>query len=31
VLSDDPGKAWAERFFLLYTPVWIARRRRRDG
>lgn len=23
-LSDDPGKAWAERFFLLYTPVWIA-------
>lgn len=23
-LSDDPGKAWAERFFLLWTPVWIA-------
>ena len=23
-LSEDPGKAWAERFFLLYTPVWIA-------
>ncbi len=23
-LSADPGKAWAERFFLLYTPVWIA-------
>ena len=23
-LSDDPGKAWAERFFLLYSPVWIA-------
>ncbi len=23
-LSDDPGKAWAERFFLGYTPVWIA-------
>lgn len=22
-LSADPGKAWAERFFLLYTPVWI--------
>lgn len=22
-LSDDPGKAWAERFFLLYSPVWI--------
>lgn len=22
-LSDDPGKAWAERFFLLYTPVWM--------
>ncbi len=22
--SADPGKAWAERFFLLYTPVWIA-------
>ncbi len=21
--SADPGKAWAERFFLLYTPVWI--------
>ncbi|MBA3549654.1 MAG: hypothetical protein H0T76_24515 [Nannocystis sp.] len=21
--SDDPGKAWAERFFLIYTPVWI--------
>ena len=23
-LSADPGKAWAERFFLLYSPVWIA-------
>lgn len=23
-LSDNPGKAHAERFFLLYTPVWIA-------
>jgi cycloeucalenol cycloisomerase len=22
--SADPGKAWAERFFLLYSPVWIA-------
>jgi cycloeucalenol cycloisomerase len=21
--SADPGKAWAERFFLLYSPVWI--------
>lgn len=23
-LSPDPSKAWAERFFLLYSPVWIA-------
>lgn len=23
-LAADPGKAWAERFFLLYSPVWIA-------
>lgn len=22
--SADPGKAWAERFFLLYSPAWIA-------
>ena len=22
--SADPGQAWAERFFLLYSPVWIA-------
>ncbi len=22
--APDPGKAWAERFFLLYSPVWIA-------
>ncbi|HEY8378862.1 MAG TPA: hypothetical protein VIK91_20360 [Nannocystis sp.] len=22
--SSDPGQAWAERFFLLYSPVWIA-------
>lgn len=22
--AADPGKAWAERFFLLYSPVWIA-------
>ncbi len=21
--APDPGKAWAERFFLLYSPVWI--------
>lgn len=23
-LAADPGKAWAERFFLLYSPIWIA-------
>jgi cycloeucalenol cycloisomerase len=23
-LSSDPGKAWAEKFFLLYSPVWMA-------
>lgn len=23
-LSADPGNAWAERFFLAYSPVWIA-------
>lgn len=22
--SDNPSKAWAERFFLAYTPFWIA-------
>lgn len=22
--ATDPGQAWAERFFLLYSPVWIA-------
>ena len=22
--SSNPGKAWAERFFLLYSPVWMA-------
>lgn len=22
--APDPGKAWAERFFLFYSPVWIA-------
>lgn len=22
--SADPGQAWAERFFLLYSPIWIA-------
>ena len=22
--SDNPDKAWAERFFLLYIPVWFA-------
>jgi cycloeucalenol cycloisomerase len=22
--AADPGKAWAERFFLLYSPIWIA-------
>jgi len=21
--SANPGKAWGERFYLLYTPVWI--------
>jgi cycloeucalenol cycloisomerase len=21
--SGDPGKAWAEKFFLLYSPVWM--------
>lgn len=21
--AADPGKAWAERFFLLYSPIWI--------
>src|SRR5690606_13155161 len=23
-LSSDPGKAAAERFYLLYSPIWIA-------
>jgi cycloeucalenol cycloisomerase len=22
--SENPSKAWGEKFFLLYTPVWIA-------
>lgn len=22
--SADPGKAWAEKFFLLYSPIWMA-------
>ena len=23
-LSDNPSKAWGEKFFLLYSPVWMA-------
>jgi len=25
-LAADPGKAWIERFFLLYSPAWMERR-----
>ncbi len=24
LFSDNPDKAWVEKFFLLYTPVWMA-------
>lgn len=22
--SDNPGKAWTEKFFLIYSPIWMA-------
>lgn len=24
LFSENPDKAWVEKFFLIYTPVWMA-------